>query len=116
MEGYYSDKTSIDAICPKALDLRNIPMPTTERAILTIILKVALIFFLLNLLQQLPQVKTIAPFNSNDTVTVDMKRNFSKLLIVKINEDFEVSSRLIDRKELARRGKKKVRIKWADLT
>ncbi|TNE40681.1 MAG: hypothetical protein EP347_03165 [Alphaproteobacteria bacterium] len=62
------------------------------------------------------EVKTIAPFNGNDTVTVDMRGNFSKLLIVKINEDFEVSSRLIDRKELARRGKKKVRIKWADLT
>jgi len=33
-------------------------MPTTERAILTIILKIALVFFFFNLLQQAPQIIT----------------------------------------------------------
>lgn len=41
-------------------------MPTTERAILTIILKIALVFFLLNLLQQLPEIITIIVLTSSN--------------------------------------------------
>ena len=37
------------------------------------------------------EVKTITPFKKNDTITLNLKRNFSKVLIVKINADFGVT-------------------------
>lgn len=43
------------------------------------------------------EVKTITPFKKRDEVTVKLTGNFSKLLVVKINEDFEIASRLIER-------------------
>lgn len=36
------------------------------------------------------EVKTITPFKSNDVVALNLKRNFSKVLIVKVSADFEV--------------------------
>lgn len=53
---------------------------------------------------QFVEVKTITPFKSNNRVCLNMKRNFSQVLIVKIGKDFEVCGKLIDRKAL-RRGK-----------
>ena len=44
--------------------------------------------------------KTITPFKPNDVVTVKASGNFNKLLVVKINEDFELSYRLIARRDL----------------
>lgn len=65
------------------------------------------------------EVKTITPFKKSDVVEVKLSGNFSKVLIVKINGDFEISSRLLDRKTLLR-GKpndmKILRIKWSDIT
>ena len=45
-------------------------------------------------------MKTITPFKSKDTITLNLKRNFSKVLIVRIDVDFEVQGKLIDRKAL----------------
>lgn len=61
------------------------------------------------------EVKTITPFKSNDTITLNLKRNFSKVLIVKVDADFEVQGKLIDRKALPKTKGDKLRLKWADL-
>jgi hypothetical protein len=61
------------------------------------------------------EVKTITPFKRNDTVTLNLNRNFSKILIVRINADFEVQGRLLDRKTLPRPKGHHLRLKWADL-
>lgn len=61
------------------------------------------------------EVKTITPFKTNDIITLNLKRNFSKVLIVKIDVDFEVRSKLIDRKALPKGKGDKLTLKWADL-
>lgn len=58
------------------------------------------------------EVKTITPFKSNDVVTLNLKRNFSKVLIVKIDSDFEVQGKLIDRKALPKATGDKLMLKW----
>ena len=60
------------------------------------------------------EVKTITPFKTKDTITLNLKRNFSKVLIVKIDADFEVQSRLIDRKALPKLKGEKLTINWTD--
>lgn len=59
----------------------------------------------------LVEVKTITPFKKADTVEINMARNFSKLLIVKINDEFEIKGQLIDRKQLPK-AKGKIRVPW----
>lgn len=62
------------------------------------------------------EVKTITPFKNCDVVEINLDRNFSQVLIVKINADFEVRGKLIDRKALPkgkRRGNR-LRIDWAE--
>lgn len=61
------------------------------------------------------EVKTITPFKRKDEVMVDLSGNFSKLLVVKINEEFQVSGRMIDRKDIPGRKGRYLRVKWADL-
>ena len=61
------------------------------------------------------EVKTITPFKSNDMVAVKACGNFNKLLVVKINQDFELSSRIIDRKKLPSPTRGKYRISWAEM-
>ena len=61
------------------------------------------------------EVKTITPFKSNDTITLNLKRNFSKVLIVKIDANFEVQGRLIDRKALPKVKGDRVQLSWAHL-
>lgn len=58
------------------------------------------------------EVKTITPFKSNNTVTLNLERNFSKVLVVKINADFEVSGKLIDRKALPKTKSKRLSLDW----
>jgi hypothetical protein len=58
------------------------------------------------------EVKTITPFKKCDSIAVKLSGHFSKLLVVKINKDFEVAGRLVDRKKLPTRNKKILRIKW----
>ncbi|PDS69628.1 hypothetical protein [Rhizobium phaseoli] len=61
------------------------------------------------------EIKTITPFKSKDEVFVKVSGNFSKLLVVKINADFEVSSRMVERKKLPKTTKPLLKIKWNDL-
>lgn len=61
------------------------------------------------------EVKTITPFKRNDTITLNLKRNFSKVLIVRIDADFEVKGRLIDRKTLPKVKGDRLRLNWADV-
>ncbi len=61
------------------------------------------------------EVKTITPFKSTDTITLNLKRNFSKVLIVKIDADFEVRGKLIDRKSLPKVNGDKLTLHWEDL-
>lgn len=62
------------------------------------------------------EIKTITPFNRHNRVTVSLEGNFNKLLIVKINEDFRVSGRFVDRKRLGKTKSKIVRLTWDSLS
>lgn len=61
------------------------------------------------------EVKTIAPHKTTDRVRVKTCGNFNKLLIVRINQDFAVSSRLIDRKALPPTTGKHFTVRWSAL-
>lgn len=60
------------------------------------------------------EIKTITPFKSNDIVEVNLDRHFNKLLIVWINADFEIRSKLVDRSALPR-SPSKLRLSWGQL-
>lgn len=60
----------------------------------------------------LVEIKTITPFKSNDTVEVRLDRNFSKLLLVRIDERFEISGQLVDRKRLPKCKSNRLRVTW----
>ena len=60
------------------------------------------------------EVKTITPFKNRDEVMIDMAGHFSKILVVKINCEFEIAHRLIDRKSLPTKSGKRLRLKWND--
>lgn len=61
------------------------------------------------------EVKTITPFKSNDTVTLNLKRNFSMVLLVKIDANFEVQGKLIGRKALPKVRGDSLKLSWADI-
>lgn len=61
------------------------------------------------------EVKTITPFKNTDQITLNLKRNFSKVLIVKIDADFEMHGKLIDRKALPKVNGDKLTLCWADV-
>lgn len=61
------------------------------------------------------EVKTITPFKNTDKITLNLKRNFSKVFIVKIDADFEVCGKLIDRKALPKTRGDKLTLHWADI-
>lgn len=58
------------------------------------------------------EIKTITPFKSNDIVSLNLKRNFSKVLIVKISSAFEVSGKLVDRKSLPKVKGDRLQLSW----
>jgi len=58
------------------------------------------------------EIKTISPEKGNETVQVKRAGNFNKLLIVKISEEFEFSSKMVDRKMLAKGKGKNARHTW----
>lgn len=60
------------------------------------------------------EVKTITPFKARDTITLNLKRNFSKVLIVKIGADFEVQGKLVDRKALPKVKGDRLTLNWTD--
>lgn len=61
------------------------------------------------------EIKTITPFKRNDVVEVNLERNFSKLLLVKIDDEFQVRAKLVDRKLLPKPTGKKLRLNWQDV-
>ena len=61
------------------------------------------------------EVKTITPFKANDIVTVKATGNFNKLVVVKINEDFELSYRLVARRELPKPKGGTYQISWSQM-
>lgn len=58
------------------------------------------------------EIKTISPEKTNSTVLVKRSGNFNKLLIVKISETFEFSSKMIDRKSLRKGVGKYAKASW----
>lgn len=58
------------------------------------------------------EVKTISPEKGVDHVHVKRAGHFSKLLVVKINADFEFEARLIDRRALGKGKGKRARFAW----
>ncbi len=60
------------------------------------------------------EVKTLAPFSTTNTTSVKMTGNFNKLLIVNINNDFEISEKLIDRAKLPNKQTGILKVKWSD--
>lgn len=62
------------------------------------------------------EVKTITPFKRSDVVEINLDRHFSKVFIVRINEDFEISGKLVDRKDLPKANGKKLKLPWAAIS
>jgi hypothetical protein len=58
------------------------------------------------------EVKTISPEKGDGQVHVKRAGNFSKLLVVKIDEHFEFQSRLIERRALGKGNGKLARFNW----
>ncbi|MFP1680288.1 hypothetical protein ACLD02_16440 [Alloalcanivorax sp. C16-2] len=58
------------------------------------------------------EIKTISPEKGNRTVQVKRAGNFNKLLVVKITQDFEFESKLIDRKTLGKGKGKQAKVTW----
>ena len=61
------------------------------------------------------EIKTITPFKKKDEVLVDLSGHFIKLLVVKINEAFQVCGRMVDRRSLPTPRGRYLRVRWADL-
>ena len=61
------------------------------------------------------EIKTIAPTNKKEKTSVRLDGHFSKLLVVKIDENFDVSARLVERKSLQKRGGNRLVISWDGL-
>ena len=58
------------------------------------------------------EIKTITPEKSSKKVKVKRKGNFNKLLVVKINEDFEFEARMLDRKDMSKGSGKLATVSW----
>lgn len=61
------------------------------------------------------EIKTIAPNNRKEQTNVRRDRHFSKLLVVKISNDFEVTGRLVKRESLFKKSGRKLTVSWEDL-
>ena len=57
----------------------------------------------------------LTPFKSNDVVTVKRDGHFNKLVIVRIDEDHRIDSRIIDRKNLPKVSGKLLKVSWDQL-
>ena len=60
------------------------------------------------------EIKTISPFKSGNTISVKRAGNFSKLLIVKISEDFDFKAKMLDWKSLQKGPGKHIKAKWSE--
>lgn len=58
------------------------------------------------------EVKTITPFKSNDVVLVKRAGNFNRLVIVRIDKDHRIDSRIIHRNEMPEGNGKFMKVTW----
>jgi hypothetical protein len=61
------------------------------------------------------EIKTITPFKGKPAVSIDLKGNFSKLLVVKIDEELRIEGRLVARASLPKSRTGKLMITWDSL-
>lgn len=61
------------------------------------------------------EVKTFTPFKKNGVVTVKVSGNFNKPMVVKINEDFALSYRLVARRDLPTPNAGYYQIAWGQM-
>jgi len=61
------------------------------------------------------EIKTITPEKTNEKVSVKRQGNFNKLLVVKINEDFEFEARMLDRKDMSKGEGKVATVSWSSM-
>lgn len=64
---------------------------------------------------KLVEVKTISPERTGDRVLIKRQGNFDQLLIVRIDEDFQFTSKLIDRSTLPEGGGRFLRARWVSI-
>ncbi len=63
----------------------------------------------------LVEIKTITPFKVHDQVALNLQRNFSKVLIVKIDAEFNVHGKLVARKDLPKVKGDRLTLRWSDI-
>ncbi len=61
------------------------------------------------------EIKTISPEKRVEKVAVKRKGHFNKLVVVKINEDFEFEARMLDRKDMAKSTGKLATVSWSSI-
>jgi hypothetical protein len=59
------------------------------------------------------EVKTISPEKTNSKIQVKRAGNFNKLLVVRIDDEFGFTAKLIDRRDLGKGKGKVARVSWA---
>jgi hypothetical protein len=57
----------------------------------------------------------ITPERASEKIVVKRKGNFNKLLVVKINEDFEFEARMLDRKNMSKGSGKLAKVSWSSM-
>lgn len=60
-------------------------------------------------------MKTITPFKTSDVVELNPRGNFSQVLVVKINADFDIKARLVARAALPPPRGGRVLLDWDTL-
>ena len=58
------------------------------------------------------EVKTISPEKASGAVQVKRAGNFNKLLLVRIDQDFEFEAKMVDRRKLRKGSGKHARVFW----
>lgn len=61
------------------------------------------------------EIKTITPEKKKDKVSVKRQGNFNKLLVVKINDQFEFEARIVDRKNMSKGDGKIATVSWSSM-
>lgn len=59
------------------------------------------------------EIKTMSPEKVGEVIQVKRAGNFNKLLVIKINKDFEFDSNLIERKQITKGEGKHARVTWS---
>lgn len=61
------------------------------------------------------EVKTITPEKKSEKVSVKRQGNFNKLLVVKINENYDFEARMLDRKSMSKHSGKLATVSWSSI-